>query len=361
MTSGPHAGKVFDLSKTLVSIGRGPENDVILINDPQVSRQHLVIELIDQDFIVKNLSEKNFLYADGQVVSKWKLANSSKFKIGESEFVFNYDLGQSVRQVANPASPSATASIPAPISEKKEISAPPKSRAQSPAKKITRPGLPASPGIGPVGQPRPNTRPPPNPILNANYTAKPSSVMASSNKGPFYILVGIVVLALAFLLYNPKTNKKNDKRKPAMKYEDEIAYNLNSQPEKKMEEQRQLSYETKNSPQSLRAQENLKRGMRDFRLGQYSRAMDNFQVVLNLEPTNALAKRYLYQSKVRFDELLQEKLMLGESNYQKHNFSMCESYYQQVIDMLQGQSSDQNYLLALSMVKKCQLAQEGIR
>ena len=120
-------------------------------------------------------------------------------------------------------------------------------------------------------------------------------------------------------------------------------------------------YEFKNSPTILRAEENFIKGMRDFQLGNYIRAQEFFQIVLNLQPTHELAKRHLYLSKVRFDEILKAKLMLGESNYQKHNFKMCESYYDQVLDMLQGREIDQNNQLAKSMAEKCRLAAEGLR
>ena len=103
------------------------------------------------------------------------------------------------------------------------------------------------------------------------------------------------------------------------------------------------------------------KGMRDYNLGNYLRAIDFFQVVLNLESDNDLAKRHMYLSRVRFDELVQIKLMLGESYYNKHNFDMCASMYKQVMNMLEDRKVDTKYKLADRKAKECELASEGIR
>ena len=136
---------------------------------------------------------------------------------------------------------------------------------------------------------------------------------------------------------------------------------MNSKKEKELEEDREYLRKQKLSPQSLRVNENFVRGMRDFQLGKYVRAQQFFQLVLNLDPDHPLAKRHLYLSKVRFDELVQEKLMLGDSYYKKHNFRMCESMYVQVMDMLQNRNTEQKFLLAEKKARECNLASQGIR
>lgn len=362
VVKGPHAGKSFDFSKSAITVGRGVENDVVLMNDPQVSRQHIIIELINQEFVVRNLSEKNVLFADGQSVQKWSLTNGAHFRIGDSEIQFTFDLGQAVRNVKQNL--QSTKPVTTEPSSASQLAV--KGASLQPAQKIkmTPPAqknnVAANPNVKSQQKPL-------SPFLNraSNQTRSVGSGSARAtsvdNKKPFYILIGVIVLALTFVFLTPNASKKVGKRKPAMKYEDEIEYNLRSEPEKKLQESLEQKRELRNSPQALRAEENFIRGMRDFQLGNYTRAMDNFQVVLNLDPEHALAKRYLYLAKVRFDELVQTKLMLGESNYQKHNFSMCESYYQQVIDMLPGQTNNPKYAQAVSMVKKCQFAQEGVR
>ena len=61
VVGGPHAGQSFLFYKTPLTIGRGPENDIVLLNDPLVSRSHARIDLNQNNFEITNLSEKNIL------------------------------------------------------------------------------------------------------------------------------------------------------------------------------------------------------------------------------------------------------------------------------------------------------------
>ncbi|HWU42660.1 MAG TPA: FHA domain-containing protein, partial [Bdellovibrio sp.] len=65
VSKGPHLGLRLDFTKGSATIGRGPENDIVLSNDPRVSRQHAEIKQRDDCFIVVNLSAKNFILVDG--------------------------------------------------------------------------------------------------------------------------------------------------------------------------------------------------------------------------------------------------------------------------------------------------------
>jgi tetratricopeptide (TPR) repeat protein len=185
---------------------------------------------------------------------------------------------------------------------------------------------------------------------------------APDSKLLFYLIIAISIgVVYYFFGMDKKTVVKVTDKKTILNYTDDLKSKLNSKAEKENQKKLEKLYEMKNSPTTLRAQENFLKGMRDFHLGNYSRAQEFFQVVLNLQPAHELARRHLYLSIVRFDEVLKAKLMLGESYYQKHNFKMCQSMYEQVLNMLQGKSSDQNYQIASAMIDKCRLASEGVR
>ncbi|OFZ31668.1 MAG: hypothetical protein A2622_03570 [Bdellovibrionales bacterium RIFCSPHIGHO2_01_FULL_40_29] len=337
VVKGPHAGQSFHFHKTPLTIGRGPENDIVLLNDPLVSRSHARIDLNQNVFEISNLSEKNFLMVHGEVTWKSALVNDSIFQIGDCELKFQYDLGQAV--VSVPKEPHLKLHNP-------------KTNTSVPTVKNTA-----------VSQ---QSSMPPGPILQKGPASQPRSQIgktAEAKQGQMRLLILAIVVVGAFAFYfsQSRSKPKAVKAKPVLKYEDEIAVNLNSTKEKELQKKLKADRDARKSPQFARAEENFIKGMRDFQLGNYARAQDFFRVVLNLVPDHALARRHLYLSNVRFDELVQAKLVLGESNYQKHNFSMCESLYRQVMDMLQGRNNDQKYLLAKNMVEKCQLAAEGIR
>ncbi|MBC7421664.1 MAG: FHA domain-containing protein [Bdellovibrio sp.] len=345
VVKGPHAGQVFQLSKSQISIGRGPENDVVLLNDPQVSRAHAQLVLVDRDFEIVNLSKKNAVFVNGENVDRWKLVNQETFIVGDSEFKLEYDLGQAVASV-----PAKKMAQVVPI--KVQAAAAPKNQA------LVRPNQ------MPTGAPKMQRPIGPAPRVQANVNSQARTVKPSLLKNSrvrFYGIIGLVLAGFLFFMMSPgKSNSQ--KAKSILKYEDEIDIKLNSKTEKELVDKREELVKSKESPQKQRADENFIKGMRDFQLGNYSRAMDFFQVVLNLQADHALARRHLYLAKVRFDELIQAKLMLGDSYYKKHNFSMCESMYRQVLDMLGDKKTDDpKFKLAESKTKECRLAAEGIR
>lgn len=392
VVKGPHAGQTFNLNKPALTIGRGPENDIVLVNDPLVSRIHARIELNSGEFDLINLSQKNGLSVQGEFVDKWRLVNDSIFQVGDSEIKFQFDFGQAVVSVqpqqranahltiAKPETKSSSlqntnvqTQVSVPVVQKPQT--PPSSAVslrnagvEAPKPQNRMPGVHQSqpPQMHPGGFGQQVGRPQQG-FTQAGYAAPKNNAAAAQaeiekkKKIRFYAIVGIGLIAFAFFIMNPTEKAKSKKAKAILKYEDEIQFNQSSQKEVDLRKKREEDKKTKESPQMQRAEENFIKGMRDFQLGNYARAQEFFQVVLNLIPDHALARRHLYLSKVRFDEIVQAKLMLGESYYQKHNFGMCQSMYQQVMDMLLTKSSDQKYKLAQQMAEKCQLASEGIR
>jgi pSer/pThr/pTyr-binding forkhead associated (FHA) protein len=377
VVKGPHMGQVFQLNKEMIVIGRSSDNAVVLMNDPQISRNHAQISVINGEVEVANLSQKNALIVEGHSVQKWKLVNNSSFTIGDSEIRVEYDLGQVVvsvpaGQVANVIPMTKPVGLP----QKKKVTKP---RPASPQAVSTRSQVPAGmaqgqalqqrapQGLGMPGQMGVPGFQQPNYNLNPAYQPAPQtgngqndSLMANPNFK--FVLIALILIGVAYSYFSTPDKKSQAKKiASTLKYEDEINARLVSKKEKELEEDREALLKQKMSPQSFRVNESFLRGMRDFQLGNYVRAQEFFQVVLNLEPDHVLAKRHLYLAKVRFDELVQEKLMLGDSYYKKHNFRMCQSMYNQVMHMLEGKNNEQKYLLAQKKSKECSLAEQGIQ
>ncbi len=360
VVKGPHAGQIFQLDKEKIVIGRGPENDVVLMNDPQVSRLHAQIILVDREFELVKVSQKNNVVVDGESVDKWKLISGTTFVVGDSEIKIEYDLGQAVVSVPQKKLAEILPIKPLSNNEATQIGV----SLPNPLVKI--PKAPSKNLMKPPPPPRPMAVPPPHAFQQPQNHMRRAQVpvegsLFSNPKFRFYAILVLIVGGIVFFLMGPQKSRKSTKPKATMKYEDEIAIKMNSTPEKEQQKKREEMKIDRNSPQYLRARENLMKGMRDYNLGNYLRAIDFFQVVLNLESDNDLAKRHMYLSRVRFDELVQTKLMLGESYYSKHNFGMCVSMYQQVMNMLDDRKADVKYKLAERKAKECQLASEGIR
>ncbi len=88
VVSGPHAGLKMTFSKASVIIGRGPENDIVLSGDPRASRQHAEIKQRGSEFIIVNLSQKNFILVNGQNVSSEIITSDSVIQVGDTEIRF---------------------------------------------------------------------------------------------------------------------------------------------------------------------------------------------------------------------------------------------------------------------------------
>jgi pSer/pThr/pTyr-binding forkhead associated (FHA) protein len=348
---GPHHGQRFVFSKGKITIGRSPENDIVLVNDPLISRQHAYIQISNNDVEIVNLSTKNPILVNNENVNKWKLTHDTIFMIGDTEFLIQIENQQSV-VVMKPSVPEGAVSIQ-PLIPKNNLKLVPRHQKPSPpvAKKIET-------------QKIYQQQVPPQ------FNKGPESVVAvgSKNKIIFYIvLFAIAAVGLYFYLDDSSGSAAKKSRKPStLKYSDEIALKLDS-PEttagiKKQEDKARQ----KQSSVYLRAEENFSKGIRAFQLGSYASAIEFFQLTLTTNSEHVLAKRYLYLSKVRFDEMVKAKLDLGQSYFERNNFKLCISMFQQVIDMLspkemlQAQSKDTNLQLARVMLRKCEFAAEGI-
>ncbi|WP_374034742.1 FHA domain-containing protein [Bdellovibrio bacteriovorus] len=365
---GPHIGQKLTFEKASVSMGRGPENDIVLSQDPRVSRQHAEIKQRGNEFVLVNLSQKNFVMVNGQSIQSEVLANDSVIQIGETEILFKVDMP--VVQ-APPPTPAAT---PSPLLTPNPFPAPtpprpqqmpvsnPFPQAQTPAYQQPRP-MPAMPNP---------SMPPAQSMAYGGYTPPPNHGMPnmgapmggpsggggllSNPKARFYGIIAIVGLAAWFFLSDSGNKNKKDPnafRTSALSMADV------AEAEKRSQELLTIKKEKYDSVQYRRAQENFIKGFRDFQQGQYARAREAFQVVLNLDPDNELAKRYFHLSKIKFDELVKFNMIQGNRYREKKNWRMCQSNYSNVMTMLQHRKDDPSFKEAKQFYEECTLNLEG--
>jgi pSer/pThr/pTyr-binding forkhead associated (FHA) protein len=65
---GPRPGQVFPLSEDTISIGRDPLSDIV-INDPEVSRQHARLTLAGDSYSLQDMGSTNGTFVDGKRLS----------------------------------------------------------------------------------------------------------------------------------------------------------------------------------------------------------------------------------------------------------------------------------------------------
>ncbi|XGC81276.1 FHA domain-containing protein [Bdellovibrio bacteriovorus] len=361
IVAGPHTGLKANFSKASVSIGRGPENDIVLSGDPRASRQHAEIkQRSNGEFVIVNLSPKNFVMLNGQNIQSEILTNDAIILIGDSEIRFKVEV-----PAPTVPPPSAAPVFAAPTPFKPQASVPQTPPAYQPPRPMQTPAMPQGgvpgmpnpsyPPVQPMGGYGGYQPPPPGPMPSAARGGS-SGGLLENPKARFYGIIAILALVGWFLM-SPSKNKDN--KDPNAIRTSSITMQDVAAAEKRSQELLTVKKEKYDSIQYRRSQENFIKGFRDFQQGQYARAREAFQVVLNLDPDNELAKRYYHLSKIKFDELVKFNMIQGNRYREKKNWRMCQSNYSNVMTMLANRRDDPSYKEAKQFYEECTLNLEG--
>ena len=85
--AGEMANRQFDITKTLLAIGRGLDNDLV-IDDPRVSRHHAQITFRHSHYLLRDLRSTNGTFVNRQPIEAVVLANGDIVSIGGFELLF---------------------------------------------------------------------------------------------------------------------------------------------------------------------------------------------------------------------------------------------------------------------------------
>jgi len=90
---GCREGEVIELGEKVVAIGREPGNDLVL-DDPEVSRRHALIEPSDGTYFIADLGSDNGTFVNGVPVGRALLLDGDEIRIGSNRFVFAEQPGE---------------------------------------------------------------------------------------------------------------------------------------------------------------------------------------------------------------------------------------------------------------------------
>ena len=282
--TGPEKGAKYKLLSTNVHIGRSSDNDIPLVKDPKCSRKHAVIQISTQSISIKSLNEKNLVTVDSQTGMELPLKNGSKIKLGSSVLVFNINM----------------------LYPDNNIPTPQKGTHLSPLSEQT---------------------------YTANNQLPP--ITMGNGKGKFYLILFILAAIVLFLLNGP------------IKQKSEIELISNEEIDNKIEatqkvfeaEQKAFEQKGKNSPQYTEGQSYYVRGFRDFKKGQYERAVESFEACLSIFPTHILCTRYKKLAEKKFQELIQYHMVLGKRQLDQGQYQACQASFRNVMYMVKSPQS----------------------
>ena len=83
IVSGKEAGKVLDIEKTVVTIGRSGCD--LVVDDPELSRRHVRVEIQGAEVTLKDLDSTNGTFMDDERIREVSIDNRSKFRGGSHE------------------------------------------------------------------------------------------------------------------------------------------------------------------------------------------------------------------------------------------------------------------------------------
>lgn len=295
IASGPRAGEAISFQQPLISIGRGPENDLAFTFDSKMSRHHAEIFFHNGTLWVRNVSKKNILFVNGVEVQSQALTHGSALTMGDTTL-----------QIVM-AHPQAVSSV----------------RASAPAH----------------GEPQ------------ASY-GQPAS---NPEKVRFYLLVALIVIGGLWLFGAGKGGTKKEAVLPVpaqVSIDFQKSENSVKALEKKQESSGQQTLQYK------MAQEHYLKGFRDYRQGQYARAISSFQAAISFFPQHELALKYLGLSKTKFSERVNFNMNQGKRYLGNNNYRLCKSSFANVMIMIKD-PNDHRYIEARQFYNECSLKLEG--
>ena len=95
----------------------------------------------------------------------------------------------------------------------------------------------------------------------------------------------------------------------------------------------------KNSPQYLQARSLFIQGFRDYKEGQYMRAIDYFNGALAVFPNHKISARYLRNARTKLDEKIQLTLRAANQFYEQKKYKRAANKYGQVLFLVTNKNS----------------------
>jgi hypothetical protein len=295
--TGPNKGKVYYLTGQRIIIGRGETADIQIL-DTKISREHAELAFADKVYTITDLGAQNGVIVDDHKIKQAKLHDGEKIVIGQTVFKYNIIvINQLTEMLLAEATPDSALA--------KEI------------KKGVKVTLPLKRG---------------NEVTPKATQAKGPKVENKSRA----LIVGIIVIAVVFVLFGD-----------------------NDQPQKKVARKASNtdmeSFNETMSVKNIKVDPDVRKkldalihsGRREFREGNYFRAMEEFRLALLLSPNNGQASFYLSKAKQRLDDEIKKNFEKGTQEQDSKKYQGAIVSFCSVIQLIQEYPDDERYKNAM--------------
>jgi hypothetical protein len=331
VVAGPLRGEVFHFSKPLILVGRGLENDVTIEKDSKMSRMHFEIRQNNGLITVHNVTEKNSLLVDGQLIKTAAIDGDVRVLLGDTELLLRVEGGGPTASVPRPMQVIQGGQAAAPVHHR-----PPPPPPQAFAKPPPKPA-----GVRPQQAP-------------AGKAGTQLKKPGSSGRVRFYVIIGIVFFAGFLLLHSGGNEKKKEMQE--IRNSEEVQKELKLSSESSEEIEKRLQREGVDQLTYQTAQQQYIRGFRDYRQGQYGRAIHELRAALTYYQQHELARHYLTLAQKKQDEMVREEMNLGKKYRGQGSYHMCVASFKKVV-MLLDDPEDKISKEAKQYWNECELQQ----
>lgn len=307
VVSGPMKGSVRLLNLPRFSVGRSPECEFVVVNDPKCSRKHAAVACSLDGCEVISLNDSNLVLVNGKEIERARLNDGDIVTFGETEIQYN-----------------STSTHAGGTSEEPEVQLAvvrePQARGGGGASHAYP--IPAQEYAAP--QPAMAYRPP--------RRAKNKKPSGGAGRLIIYVVLGLII----FYLASPSPKKK---AATALRTEQQIQADIETANKLKESSENASMKRLDTSVTGRQAQENYVRGFRDYKKGQYERSLISFQACLALNPQHVLCNRYLRLGQRKFNEIVQYEIVLGRKYRDQNQFQACRAAFRNVMYMVKDANS----------------------
>lgn len=165
-----------------------------------------------------------------------------------------------------------------------------------------------------------------------NEMAAPIAAAPQKRNPLFYVYIALALGGLYLFLSDSGTKSEEAALSDDEKRQTEII-----EAQKITEQLQNLKYTSgKDSKQYLDAQEEYLKGFRDYREGNFSRAITSFQAALALYPKHELARKYEVLSRRKLDEMIQTSMQDGNRYMEQGRYSEAQSSFRTVMILIRS-------------------------
>lgn len=297
--TGPNKGKVYYLISKRAIIGRGESADIQIV-DTKISREHAELSYADNGYTITDLGAQNGIIVNDNKVKQKKLNDNEKIVIGQTVFKYNIiNVTQTNEMIMAEATPDSA--LAKEIKKGVKVKVPTKSF-KTEAEEAYKP-------------------------------VKSEKEQTSKSK---VLIFGIILIAVVFVLFgeddSPKKQKKSKSNADIEAFSETMAVKV-----------------SKDDPDVKKKLDALiHSGRREFREGNYFRAMEEFRLALLLSPNNGQASFYLSKAKQRLDDEINKNFEKGNQEQDSKKYQAAIVSFCGVVQLIKEYPNDDRYKTAMT-------------